>query len=1010
MLYELIRRSRPALGALLLGSVYSIASPAFASCDVTGRDMGFGFFNCDVDGVNIKLTGPSGSVTLDDFILDPTDGEGYVQVFASDTEADPTDITVNLTGNTVVTNTNYDGLDIRTVRGDIVVNIGDGVTITPEQTGIYVKSSDDVAGANSGKYVGGNVTITNRGTVVGGPEASPMGTNGIVGLANGGAVSISNYGTVTTSNTNFSDPWDTYGILADGGGSSSALVQVDIYNDGTVSALNDGMRVNSYNGLGKVVNDVNGVITSAARRGVVVWSNAELAELENRGSITALDGTGINVWGAKGATATNSGKIFSFNDPNATGGTSTFVGAHVWAQTSEDATLVNTATGSIVARDGYGAWMQSQQGDVILTNAGLIKGQYNAVMVTGDGLNELAVLTGEDQVEDYEGAQSGDVTITNSGILTAYGLAEDGAANRALVTIAGVNLGTVELRNEIGGVIGAGIDLDNGFDRSLLDGPASDLDGLQAALGNYAVKIGAQSGLMELSNAGTILGRVSVGLLAAEFGEGPGGGNYGYFSNSGLWATTGQSALASMRNTGTIWAQGETSVTGELRNETGMIVLSATALAAAKFTVGNEFTGGGTLALNIGAGARLGDDPLLNVVANASGSTSIEIMSLDGWDWTDTGRLDVAQVAGLSLEEGDSTFVMEDQVRGFALYTLDYTEEDQLWSIEASLHQASVEEVATLADVISTSILDVSSDLLERTDALRDDFWSAGNSEPMAYAATAQSPADEAISGALSDDGRPALRTWAHGRGAVGGNDDYSGQKSDLSFGADVSAQVDDVFLAAGVFGTIAHTGLDYDGSGSTAGIDAQALGAYGTAMWTSGLFVSGVVALENASVDLNLSGAEASFDAQLQGGRIDVGYRTQIGDLDIEPSIGLTYGHTAYDDFQISSNTVSLDDADTLAAEARLRLSKTFETDTADISPFAVLMVGSRDVEDGVISLAGLGAVGTLEDGGLYGGVSAGVQVTSIDGSLSGFARADLKATEQSQWSSIKLGGSYRF
>lgn len=1006
MFCELIRRGRPVLGLLLLGTVYSIASPSFAACDVTGRDFGFAFYECDVDGVNIKLTGPSGTVTLDDFLLDPTDAEGYVQVFATDTEANPTDITVNLTGNTVVTNTNYDGLDIRTVRGDIAVNIGEDSIVNGDQTGVFVESIDLNGGSS---YAGGDVVINNYGLVTSGPDGGVMGSNGIVGRANAGAVTISNYGTVTTSRTVFAGR-DTYGILADGGFNSSSPVEISVYNNGDVTSFNDAIHINAYNGLARAVNDVDGTLVSTGRRAVSLWSRDGGTEFENYGSITAEDGPAGYIW-SQGTTngyasVINGGSILAYSDPNHVSDAPIFVGLHIWSQVDGTAELTNLSAGSIVARDGYGAFLQSANGDVIVDNAGLIKGQYNAIMVTADDLKEIW----EENLEDYQGAQGGDISITNSGVLTAFGLAEDGAENRALVTIAGVDLGSVELRNNAGGVIGAGIDLSKGFDTSLLSGSASDLNALQDALGNYAVKIGAEADEIKLTNYGTILGRMSAGRVASEFGAGPGTGDDGYFFNYGLWATSGESLLRGTQNNGTIWAQGEASVSGDLNNGNGTIVLAATSAEAAHFVVGSGFAGHGTVALNIGAGAVVGGDPLFTVTGGASGSTTIEIMSLDGWDWIDTGTLDVAQVLADSLPDGESTFVMEDQVRGLALYQLNYADDDQLWSIEASVSQQSIDEVATLADVVSSSILDVSADLLDRTDLLRDGFWSEGGTEPMGYAATAPSPADDAFEAALATDGQPAFSTWARSRGAVGGNDDYAGQQGSLSFGADIAAQFDDVFVAGGVFGALGSTGLDYDASGSQATVSAQAIGAYGTAMWASGMFVTGVAALETAGIDLTLSGADAAFDAALSGGRIDVGYRTSVGDLDIEPSVGLSFGRTQYDDFDMSGTTVSLDDADTLAAEARLRLSRTFETENATIAPFAILTVGNRSVEDGQISLDGLGAVGMLEDGGLYGGLSAGLQLTSLDGTLSGFARADLKASEESNWMAVKLGGAYRF
>jgi hypothetical protein len=80
------------------------------------------------------------------------------------------------------------------------------------------------------------------------------------------------------------------------------------------------------------------------------------------------------------------------------------------------------------------------------------------------------------------------------------------------------------------------------------------------------------------------------------------------------------------------------------------------------------------------------------------------------------------------------------------------------------------------------------------------------------------------------------------------------------------------------------------------------------------------------------------------------------------------------------------------------------------DVSTFAILTVGNSLTDDGTLSLSDIGAVGVVDDSGLYGGVALGVEATSLDGRTSGFARADLTTSETGRWGALKLGGSYRF
>lgn len=86
--------------ALLLSTAALFAAPAYAACDTTGT---VNVVQCDITGVSIEVSGSSGSVTLDDFVLESGESDGYVQIFANDSIYSPTAITVTLSGDTTIT-------------------------------------------------------------------------------------------------------------------------------------------------------------------------------------------------------------------------------------------------------------------------------------------------------------------------------------------------------------------------------------------------------------------------------------------------------------------------------------------------------------------------------------------------------------------------------------------------------------------------------------------------------------------------------------------------------------------------------------------------------------------------------------------------------------------------------------------------------------------------------------------------------------------------------------------
>lgn len=997
--------------ALLIGTATLFAAPAYAACDTTGT---VNVVQCDITGVNIKVSGDAGSVTLDDFILNSAESDGYVRVFAEDSIFAPTAITVTLSGDTVITTQSYLGMDVRTEVGDINVDVGADVEISAQQTGVFVESIDDSASEN---YDGGNIVITNAGTVTGGSVNDKIGANGIVGVSNGGGVSISNTGTVTTTYATRNQT-AARGIVADGGYRATDEVLVSIYNSGKVDALDDGLRVNSYNGLGRIVNDVDGVVTSRDRRGVVVWSAANSAEFENYGQVTALDGTGAMIW-AEGtevgdASIINGGSITAYDDANYDVTDSLFNGVHIWSEVVGDASLINLSSGRIIAEDGWAAWLLSTDGNVEIDNAGLLKGKSTAIYVGADQIHELT--NGDVPLEDYEGAMHGDLTVTNSGLVTAFETVNP-TGDFGLVTLMGADIGTLQFTNLAGGMVGAGYDFSNGFDAGMLDSAsAAELDALMPAATNTALLVGAEADVTTISNAGTLFGTVVVVTPDSIFHEGPGTTGTIEVGNSGLWVTSGisridDSSTALFRNTGTTWALGATEFWGDFVNQDGVVVVAATANEMASLAFGSDYVGSGNsrLAFDLGAGATLGVEPIVEIAGNMTGQTDLVLKDITGWNWKAGGWLDLVTVDG-STEFGEESFTLSRPIQGLIELQLGYDDGDQTWSVgQAEVSEQSLEEVSNVAGTTQSAVASTSSDILNRTEDLRDEFWSDAPVTPLSYTEAPRTVADDAFAALTPVPSQ--VRTWIKATGAFGAGDGYSSRFGVIDLGADVGTTLDDTFVALGVFGSLSTARVDFEDSDSSADIGGTAAGVYGTLMTPEGFYVSGTAMVEASAIDLLLSGESADIDALTAGARLDAGYRTEVAGFGFEPGVGVRVGATRYSDFFMSSSEVSLADTSSLAAEMRLRLDRKLTLETVELTPFAVFTLGAEaDDEGSSVAISDLGTYELAGDGGGYAGVAAGMSVSGLDGALTGYARGDLTLTEDAYQASMKLGASYRF
>lgn len=995
----------PSAAAALLLSVstaalFATASPAMASCSITGT-ITFAT-DCDDDfGPNATAT-TDGTLTIDDETFDdPNDGPtsfSRVVLKAGSETGGAINIGVDLTGSTYVDSHNSVGVYLLTKKGNITVDIGEDVIIDAYQSGVFAKAD------NSSAVAGGTVVVTNFGTITGGAGTGDFGSEGIRVRALQGAGSIYNYGSVTSTTGR--------GLRIDGGsvaGVSDAL----ILNNGSVDSYLDGAHINANAGSATLQNGDDGVITSRTQRGAVASSKLDSASLTNSGEITSLLAAGALVWGAKDAEAVNSGEINATVLDGDDSNDFLHFGVQIWSQDEGKASLVNEEGGTIVAHDGWAAWLLSTDGDVIVDNAGLLQGKSTAVYV---GADKIAEQWNENPVlPDYDGAVGGDLTFTNSGIITAD-TTTDGSGGMGLITLIGRDLGAVTVTNNLTGLIGAGFA--TGTDLSILglsEMSPTELAALDPAASNAALILGVAAQSSSIDNHGTLVGRVLVASPYDTLGVGPTSYTAGTMSNSGVWVTSGTSGYTTslpgtITNTGSVFTIGETTLAGTFKNS-GTVWVNATSTDAADLTFSGNYdaSGDAALAFNVGTDAYTDTAPLVSLTGAVTGQTKVELLGLDGWDWKSGVTLDLIDSASATSLGADSFVLDAPAVVGFVQYNLNYDADDYLWSFSTEVSQQSVDEVDGVVQTLGQTFSSVVGTALDRGDELRDIFWAPETTEPTAYAASASRPAEAAFD-AITPAGQPKIQVWTKAAGAAGLGDGFDATRQSLTAGADVTFGLNDTQVAVGVFGAMSGSTIGYDVSDSGADLSGQTFGVYGTVTTQSGLFASGVFAVDTTDIDLALSGETAQFNAMTTGARVDVGYRMQVGDIAVEPSLGLQYGRTGFDDFTMSNSTVSIDDANMTTVEARLRLSQTFAHETMDISTFAILTVGDTLADDGTLSLSDLGAVGVVDDSGLYGGVALGVEASSLDGRASGFARADLTTSETGHWGALKLGGSYRF
>lgn len=282
---------------------------------------------------------------------------------------DETSTSVELTtANDTVSDTNHSLI----LKGFTILN-------RPDYSAVIMESG--AANRNASVQVEENVSITSGGgfgaiwllnngsgdlSVDNAGDVTANASYGISVLTHDGTVNINNTGSVTST---------TYrGIYANTGFNTSAdsPVGITITNSGTVDAYEAGIRAENYMGAISIEN--SGDVESTNRQGIVAWTDdGGGIDINNSGSVISGNDMAIQAVGTVGdVTVTNSGSLTASKNEGVASAATGYSGIFANIYTQGAVIVTNTADGVISAEDDYGIYAGTASGDVSVRNSGSV--------------------------------------------------------------------------------------------------------------------------------------------------------------------------------------------------------------------------------------------------------------------------------------------------------------------------------------------------------------------------------------------------------------------------------------------------------------------------------------------------------------------------------------------------------------------------------------------------------------------------------------------------------------
>lgn len=931
------------------------------------------------DSPGIEARSALGSVHIDSGTVS-TGGDGSGAIVA---EAGA-DATVTSTG-IVTAGAESAGIDARSSVGDVTVDSGSVVTSGPAAAGILARTSTgDDAGSD------GVADITSVSVATSGDYSRGI-------SAYGGSVVIES-GTVST------------------GGSGSAAIYARSFDNDAPEGSEFATNVTSGSVTTTGANS-SGIVAQSDYHGVIVTSSGTVATEGD-------DSRGIDVVAAgpaeiQSATVTTEGassigiRAESSGDVAVTSGSVTTQGddsAGIHAQSNYAETVV-TSTGTVATTGANSVGIYAGGTTVTVTST--------TVTTTGagsTGILAVAAAPGEETDPDADAAggisilavgpggtsvTSGSVTTTGAnspGIEAHSALGDTEVISTGTVSTSGADSPGILASSDTGFVTvdanavtaaGAGsnaIDIDSATSTSVT------IRGLVQSGQALALQADGGAATVAIVAGGTLRGRVDLTDNADTLNN---AGVFDAIGTSQFGAGSdlfGNAAGATVRS-----VNGAATLAGlETFNNSGLVEMRDGAVGDS-LSVSGTFAGqaGSTLGLDVDFAAGTADR--LIVGGAATGSTTINVQG--------TGNPFAFNPDILVVDAGAGTqanaFTLAGAVSSPYIGTSLRFDPAAFNFFIVSGPNQPVFETVKIGGIVS-SLWYKSADAVDaQLQTSRD-----GGEESPGDALRGESGAGIWVQAMTGKTDREAVQSFTIGGTSASFDLSYEEEFQGLQGGVELGAGP----LRFGVTGGFGEGDAVFDVTGNRVEFDVKNIGAYAV-LRSGGLWANGLVKMD--WIDLTTepgAGLSARFDARSFGAMVNLGYRAELGLFFVEPSAGIAWVKTDIDSYQSGGATVDFDDAESLRAQAGLRVGASFGVgESATLTPY----VGVRafdELRDGNTNRFTLGATLPLADDspGTHGRAEAGFSLRA--GNLEAFVRGELDFAGDTEGKSIRGGVRLRF
>lgn len=856
-------------------------------------DTSAGLVTANGTGLLIEQQG-TGETAIQTAAVRANDGAG-IEVNAS---ATATDLLVTTDGGLVSGGTfgislDHDGSGMLALTtAGVVGENADGISVNNAGTTLAINS---IQGSVDGLASGINAIQNGSGIVsIQTADVSGMNGFGIFALNNTGAAM-----TITSTDGTISGALSGISAQHDGSGALTiTTASVAAGEDGIsaeTSALSNGLSIDTS--AGSIESGIDGIFAEHGGTGAtsVVTGNVTSETGVGIAALNSADGDGVTVDTSAGSVSAASIGLAAGN--LGTGDLSVTTGNVTSAQ--EIAIQVaNLASGDGVFLD---------------TTAGSVSGATNGISANNQGSFGMTIATGD--VSGADGALlafndgSGDLTITTANLTSSQGAGVtafngNGSFDLLIDTSAGVinaaTNGIQVVQESSGSVTIISGDVSSGEDGIAFQSGGDTFITNQGQIESGGFEIFADPasvGAVEITNNGTIVGTVSLGIDAD------------IVTNSGTYRALGDSAFGEgddlFTNNGVLEASGIAAFTDleQLANN-GSIVMADGSFGDALQLSGDYVGTGGRLALDVDLGGAGGTDVLV-VDGAATGSTVID-PSIEGQalafggttllvDAGDGTTADAFALAGgdtvtegflafnLSFDAANNDFLLDSAIGPTAFRTLKIGEGAlSSWYRSADAWDAHIDSRRHNPNVEGPLWLQLYGATSERDDNF--DFTSSGFTQDI----------------------------------ALDYDQDFFGFQMGAEFGPATSG--DGAFY--GVTAGYQSSNIDFDAASDGIDYDVFNLGAY-AGYQEDAFFAHALVKYDfiNAEMDGQSIGYTADVDGGSIGVRAEAGYRWETGSLFVEPSASLEYQSTSLDDFSALGASFELENLDGLRGIAGVRL-----------------------------------------------------------------------------------------